>query len=82
MKILQIVCITILLAFSILSIRIIHYGINLPYDENGRYFEDGVVYSSTTYVYFSFLLLLTIIAIMVIIFIPKLIIKIKNWKFK
>jgi uncharacterized protein YbbK (DUF523 family) len=57
----------------------IYSGINFSYDENGIYFENGIVYHSITYIYFSLLLLLLIvISILFIIFIPKIIKKLKQ----
>jgi len=84
MKILQIVCIILLLCFCILLIKVIYFGINLPYDENGRYFDEinGVVYHLESNIYFICLLILNFIAIIFILFIPKIIIKIKERKFK
>jgi TRAP-type C4-dicarboxylate transport system permease small subunit len=79
MKILKIVCIIILVAFSILLMGIIYSGINFSYDENGIYFENGIVYHSITYIYFS-LLLLIVILILFIIFILKIIKKLKQKK--
>jgi len=77
MKILRIVCIIILLTFCILLIKVIYFRINLPYDENGRYFDEnnGVVYHLESNIYFICLLILTVIAI---IFIPKIINGIKE----
>jgi hypothetical protein len=74
------VCVSILIAVSVLLMRIIYSGINLPYDENGRYFEDGIVYYSITYI--SLLLLLIVISILSIIFIPRIIAKLKGKNLK
>jgi len=84
MKIIQIICISILIVFCLLLIKAIYFGINLSYDENGRYFDEinGVVYHIETSIYYIILLILTIIAIMFIFFIPKIITKIKTWNLK
>jgi len=80
MKIIRIVIITILIIFCILIIKVIYFGINLSYDENGRYFDEnnGIVYHIETSIYFTILLILSIIAIVFIILIPKIITKIKK----
>jgi hypothetical protein len=81
MKIIKIVSIVVLLTFFVILLKELYFCIILPYDENGRYFDEnnGIIYESSIIIYLFCLLILNILAIMFILFYRNIISKLK-WK--